>query len=117
MNQEFKGNEIYMKLSGKYSNLYPIYGKLKEELFNIGKDIKIILKTIYMRVDFDNGLYGIIQWNEDGLEFLLPIKIEHERLLSTKHQGWKELNKMVRFKRPEDVDGFIVNLLKEINNK
>ncbi len=116
MNQVDREEAIQAKLSGKYESLMPVYEKLRDELFKIGTNIKITLKPLYMRIEFDSGSSGMVYWKDDYLEVLLPTDAQDEkRLLNAKHYKIKGLDKMVRLTTVDDIDDYLVDLLSGIN--
>lgn len=111
--KEIHSEKIKKKLSGKYEHLYPIYKELCDKCFH-EKDVRILLKTIYLLVDSDKGLLTAIFWKEDALEVAIPIDEKDERILKAEHLNYKGLNSMVRLKKISDVDEFVENLFNKI---
>jgi len=116
MNTVHTEKAIQRKLSGKYSELYPIYLKLRDEIFKFGENIKIILFTIYLRIDFGNDTFAVLFYRNGYLELGLPTKKVHERLECGNHLKWEQINKVIKLYSVEDIDDFVINLLKEINS-
>jgi hypothetical protein len=115
MNKVVNEDEILNKLKGKYSSLYPVYEKLRDELFGFGTNICIRLFTIYFSIYFDNDLFAVVYWRDGYFEIGLPTKKEHERLSSGKHLKWKQIFTVLKIHNKDEIDDFVIDLFKEIN--
>lgn len=111
MIHEITKDSIKQKLSGKFDHLYPIYLAILDILDDTSHNITIILKTIYIVVDFNNGKFGVLFWAEDGLDFLLPVDISHPRLEDATKYKYGKLSKMICLKNIDDVDDYVKNIL------
>lgn len=116
--KEIDSESIKEKFSGKFSELYPVYVKLKNNVLDkIGEEIKIFLKTIYLRVDFDNGTFGVIFWKNGTLDFVLPLHTQSNRLVCAKKYGYKNMPYMLQLRSVTDIDPFVYELLKQANSE
>lgn len=115
MNNVVNEADISNKLKGKYSSLYPIYEKLRDELFKIGENISIRLFTIYFSIFFDNGLFAVVYWRDGYFEVGLPLKREHDRISSAKHLKWKQIHSAIKLHSVDEIDDFVIDLLRELN--
>lgn len=112
--KEINPNNIKKKLSGKYEHLYPIYQELCKKCFN-KEDIKLILKTIYIIVDSNEGLIATIFWRSDALEIAIPpVDVVSNRILDGNHLKYQGLNNMIRLQSIDEVDNFVIDLFEKI---
>lgn len=111
---EVTNDSIKKKLSGKFEYLYPIYEKLRDELASLYPNVRFILKTIYIIIDSDKGMLGVIFWKDDGLHIGLPNGLYNDRILDGKDLKYKGLDYKMVVREIEEIDDFIIRLFEDI---
>jgi len=109
--------QIKKKLSGKYEHLYPVYEKIRDEIVSLDNNTKFFLKTIYVRIDFENGEFAVLFWKGTGLDLALPLEVDNELLISSMEHSYKSHPSMIRLNKVEDVNDTVIEIIKCISRK
>ncbi|MDF2673583.1 MAG: hypothetical protein K0R09_1848 [Clostridiales bacterium] len=113
MNKEINSEILIKKLSGKYTDYYLVYEKLRDVLFSNFDEITIIPKTIYALIDSAEGLLGVLFWKAHGLELAIQTEREDEYLQSASHLKYSPMNKMLVLNKQEDINDYLIAIFKE----